>query len=391
MKSRMIKKITQFVSIILVILAIKTVVFAYPPDNAAVLYYRSAYTFTHNTDKLSLVKKYLDGEIENNQEIIDYVLSNERAMKQFVDAGQGKYCDWGLDYSQGMNMLAPPLSEFRSLTTLVLTDAKMANETGEYDRAIDLCISTYRAGSYIAEGGMLVSHLVGIAMDAYTNKIMIDILPNISDNPDMLLQLKNQIYDTYQGFPSLKTSIKKDLETCIDDLDKEGLQTLIETSGDVIPIPENVKQVIQNADEQFFELSKEYYIKLVNECIAATELPYPQAYEKLNELSKKPEIDSKENPDAILSTILMPALVKVLSTDVRHTTHFNAIQTALNLYIIRIETGKLPNELPEGMPKDMFSGKDFIYEKTSEGFVLKCQGKDISKDEIYEFKFKVKK
>jgi len=46
--------------------------------------------------------------------------------------------------------------------------------------------------------------------------------------------------------------------------------------------------------------------------------------------------------------------------------------------------------LPAGLPGDLFSGKDFKYKKTTEGFTLRCQGKDLSKDEIYKYEFKVK-
>ena len=392
MKSIMNKKtarfISVFISILIVIVISKSIVFAYPPDNAAVLYYRSAYTFTKDSEKSILLRKYIKGQMEINQEIIEYVLSNEYAIKQFIDAGKGKYCDWGLDYSQGMNMQAPPLAAFRNLTEIVLADAKMANEAGEYDRAIDLCMSTYKAASYIADGGLLVSRLVGIAMDNYTNQVIVAILPNIADNSEKLTQLKNQINIISQEFPSLENTIKSDLEICIGDIYKESVNDLIETGG--AQISDDVKQILQNADEQFFESNKEYMFKLLDDCIAATDLIYPQAYEKLNELIQKPEIDSKKNSDAVLATFLMPALSRVFSLDVRHKTHFNAILTALNLYISRTETGKLPNELPEGMPKDMFSGKDFLYEKSSDGFILKCQGMDLPKEEIYEFEFKVK-
>ena len=51
----------------------------------------------------------------------------------------------------------------------------------------------------------------------------------------------------------------------------------------------------------------------------------------------------------------------------------------------------LTDALPAGLPGDLFSGKDFEYEKTAEGFILRCQGKDLSKDEIYQYEFKVKK
>jgi len=47
--------------------------------------------------------------------------------------------------------------------------------------------------------------------------------------------------------------------------------------------------------------------------------------------------------------------------------------------------------LPAELPGDLFSGKDFQYEKTTEGFILRCQGEDLYKNEVYEYEFKVKK
>jgi len=39
------------------------------------------------------------------------------------------------------------------------------------------------------------------------------------------------------------------------------------------------------------------------------------------------------------------------------------------------------------LPKDLFSGEDFEYEKNDDGFVLRCRGKD---SDVYRFKFKIK-
>ena len=82
---------------------------------------------------------------------------------------------------------------------------------------------------------------------------------------------------------------------------------------------------------------------------------------------------------------------KLHSLDVRAGTHFNALKAALDIYIIKAKTGRLPNALPAGLPKDLFSGKDFEYAKTKEGFVLSCQGKDLDKDEFDQYEFKVPK
>jgi len=65
--------------------------------------------------------------------------------------------------------------------------------------------------------------------------------------------------------------------------------------------------------------------------------------------------------------------------------------TAVDIYIINAKTGKLPDAIPASLPKDMFSGKDFEYEKTADGFILRCQGRDLLKDEVHEYEFKVAK
>jgi hypothetical protein len=87
----------------------------------------------------------------------------------------------------------------------------------------------------------------------------------------------------------------------------------------------------------------------------------------------------------------MPATPKIFSLSTRFKTHSNAIRAAIEVYLVKAKTGKLPDELPAGLPKDLFSGKDFEYEKTADGFILRCQGEELGKGEIHEYKFGVKK
>ena len=88
---------------------------------------------------------------------------------------------------------------------------------------------------------------------------------------------------------------------------------------------------------------------------------------------------------------LVPSCEKICTPSVRSKTHYNATRTALELYITRAKTGQLPDALPPNARQDLFSGKPFRYEKTAEGFVLHCQGKDLDKDKTYKYEFKVNK
>lgn len=379
----------QMICAIFILLAPTSLVYAYPPDNAAVLYYRACLIYDANDMMTNKVTDFVKGKTDIDDEIRKYVENNKYAIKYFEDASDAPNCDWGLDYSEGTELRMPRLAPLRNMAKIVLAQAKIAADSADYKRALELCLSIHEASPHIADGGVLISYLVGISLNALANQCIMEILPQISDNPDMLIWLKNQIYDVSERFPSLKVSINGDLRTCSQDINKEKAEYILKMAGD--DIPKDKRKIIRNADEAFFKANKEYFLDYLSTCLTAVDLPYPQSYEQLEKLAKKPAFESKKNPDAIMSTLLTPALSRILCIDLKTRTQFNAVKTALNLYIIRAKSMQLPDELPADLPKDLFSGKDFEYDETKDGFVLRCQGKDLGKDKIYEYEFKVKK
>jgi hypothetical protein len=52
-----------------------------------------------------------------------------------------------------------------------------------------------------------------------------------------------------------------------------------------------------------------------------------------------------------------------------------AVKAAIAVYHIKATTGQLPQTLPEGLPKDPYSGEDFKYQVTERGFILRCRAK----------------
>ena len=64
------------------------------------------------------------------------------------------------------------------------------------------------------------------------------------------------------------------------------------------------------------------------------------------------------------------------------------MRIAKGLYPAFAEAGQLPEELLDYLPKDPFTGRDFVYEKTDDGFALRCQGEEFlrRKNQFLEFK-----
>jgi hypothetical protein len=155
--------------------------------------------------------------------------------------------------------------------------------------------------------------------------------------------------------------------------------------------PCDVPKEILQGDDVFFIKSKEYLQSVMAKMQSAFDLSYPEAYQRFKDLYKEVENSAKEKPEAIMAIWLFPAIGRAYSIETRIKTHTNAVLAGIDIYLIRAKTGKLPDELPAGLPKDMFSGKDFLYEKTDTGFILKCQGKDLSKDIVQQYEFKLTK
>jgi hypothetical protein len=174
---------------------------------------------------------------------------------------------------------------------------------------------------------------------------------------------------------------------------RDELLTMFAGAGDSGDTEKRAAERLAEADEAFFDKNREYFLNHMNRLdeLLSSSLSYAELHEKLKQLSEKPEKDATKNHDATLTAALVPGLSRVYTIDIKNRNYFGAIAAALDIYIMKAKTGRLPNSLPARLPKDLFSGKDFEYEKTEAGFVLRCRGKDLDKDEIYEYKFKVKK
>ena len=74
-----------------------------------------------------------------------------------------------------------------------------------------------------------------------------------------------------------------------------------------------------------------------------------------------------------------------------HQAHTNGIKAAVEVYLTLAKTERLPEKLPDFLPKDPFTGRDFVYETTDEGFALRCQGEEFLRRKNRFLEFKVKK
>ena len=385
------KSLVKTLCILLIALTFASETHAYPPDNAAVLYYKSFLILKEPSEDVEkMLTDLTDGKIKPNDEIRQYLQDNQHAI-DFVETAAGiRNCDWGYDISKGFDVMLPELSKLRKMAFLLTNNAQILAEEGNYKAALDKCLTIHKMARHVGDR-LLISNLVGNALNALANKHIGEILSQVPDDIETLTRLKNQIYDITSRANSLKAAMSSEREIAFQQIRKENIGTVMDLIGETDGISKDSIDKIRNGDEEFFKASREYYSNYVTSVQLALDLPYPQSHKKLEQLSEKADKQAADNPAAILSAALWPAATRICTIDVKANTHFNALKAAIDIYIVRAKTGRLPDTLPDGLPRDLFSGKDFEYEKTKDGFVLRCRGKDLDKDEILKYEFKVPK
>ena len=376
--------------------ALTGVIHAYPPDNAALLYYRMCLRYQPDRAIKNAIYDYAKGKIELTDQIKQFVEKNQYTINLTLTATEIPNCDWGLETSEGLSAPLPPLACLRGLSMLVIADAKIHAEQGDYITALEEAVSVKKIAPHVSND-WLVGNLVGYSINLVAASCIQGILSDMSEDLETLLWLKNELVDISNKHVLAKSALITEAKLVTQDFRTEKTDEILSMISDGgMSAERNLKLLqgrIRNADESFYQKNKVYYQELTARIIAILDMDagYPQTVAKLKEIAEKPMIEVQENPDATLAAAFMPALTKMYNHSIRTKTFSNAIRTAVEIYIIKAKTGKMPDSLPAGLPGDLFSGKPFQYEKTADGFILRCRGKDLVENKIHEYEFKIKK
>ncbi|MCP4610002.1 MAG: hypothetical protein GY845_14940 [Planctomycetes bacterium] len=389
MKANKSRKTTKAIFVVFVLLVSTTSAFAYPPDNAAVLYYK-AFTLYESPDNIgNMLWDYWKGKIKSNEKIEECLKKNRRIIDMVLDASRIDHCDWGLDYSQGTEVLLPPHYKARDIFALLAAEARMQADTGDYKKALGRCISIYRMSRHLNERP-IISYLVSIAINAANHQCTTLFLSEMPQNTEILTWLRGELTELDKQPFSIEPVLRWKREAGIISMSPERISDAVQAGLDDGPTKKKILERIRTANQQFFAKNITYWNNYMDSVEAAFDLSYRQGYAKLKKLDEELSKEFNKNTDATLTTVFGPTWQRIYTLSIRLNTHSNALKAAIEIYLIKAKTGKLPDALPVGLPGDLFSGKDFKYEKTKDGFTLRCHGKDLDKDETYSYEYKVK-
>jgi len=358
---------------------------AYPPDNAAVLYYKTCLVYQKpDGDLKKELRDVATGKAVPSQAMREYIKGQADKIKTLADAARIKACDWGYDYSMGFDMVMAPLGDMRTLARIVLADANIHLDAGDWQGGIERCGIAYGMARHIKTDSVLVCNLIGIAIEDITNQVMTKMFSEKSMDTDVLTQARRLLERVAMNNPGM--------QPC---LEQEALMVAQYTSAldlqEVINASVGPDEKIPDLDQQAFTKAMDYYRQQMKGMTKAFDLDYATAIGAMEKLEKQIEADARRIPMAKVTQALVPAVGKCLSAEVRGRTALNALRAAVGVYLTKAQQGRLLRQLPKGLPQDLFSGKDFVYQVTDAGFSLRCQGRDLGKDTVHEYLFGVAK
>lgn len=380
----------KFVVCAILIIGFPMLAFAYPPDNAAVLYQKAFLSSEIDKQTQQKLVDVIRGKANIDKTIKEYVEKNRSSIDSMLDAADIAECDWGTDYSKGFSTMMPHLSEFRNMVYLILTDAKILAENGNYKEAFSRCTTINKMPRHITEG-FLVSNLVAIA----TNQLSYECLAGILSQGKAGIRELEQLRDNFQTFDDeielLKECMHVEKQMALMEMTGKRMKKFLADDFILYAFSKDIAEKIKNGDEEFYSESRNYYKQWWENLDSAFDLDYDYAFNKIKELGDKSEMDAKKGEaQAALASILAPALTKIYNNAIKAQSYSRATKVAIEVYLIKAKTDKLPVKLPQVPVKDPFSGKKFTYKLTEEGFVISCQGKDLLEGKIHEYEFKVK-
>jgi hypothetical protein len=358
------------------------------PDNAALLYYQAMLLRPELDDTFLSFQSVLRGS-DPNEMVRKYLNLPEtrQAIRIAESASKILDCSWGIDRSQGLTLL----KEWRKLAFLLEVDARTFAVDGEYLTALEKCLSIRRFARHFNDENIL-GYLISMPIDFRSLRCIHYVLGSMSPDRDTLIWLQSQI-STVQGAPpppgrAYEISLNDDLQLLTERPDffvtwRENISEKIED--------ESIRQEMLslNDEEVLQEVKESYnrYLSSVNR-IVGSDMPYQQKYLELKELEEELKNNSIVDPFYYLWISLPINIAQQHNIYVRGISNFNATRAAIEIYLVKAESGQLPEMLPANLPKDPFSGQDFEYEITSQGFILRCREEEIG-EKVWEYELTV--
>jgi hypothetical protein len=389
--------------------------FAKPrPDNAALLYYRAVACQPEMDPCTARITTLMSSGREPDDRVRTYLGRCQNTIQLMQLASQIPDCDWGMVNDPVWAHTTETMASLRRLGFLQDAHARTLAADGHHRAALENCLVYLRFAQHIGDDFQSLS-LVSDSTDYAAMHGVLDVLAMMPPDGPTLKWLRDELKTT-QGAPFRPAAAFA--KWCDQEMSEWRLydgQRPFERQWALAQIGNEAqrKEATELTDEQLLirllclqrsrrdcqygldvpdgllERARKQFDEFIASAVRIMEgeLPYKDKQARLKEL----ESDFHECVDRYEPAALLQFASTTVATyhefAVKNAAMSNCMNVGVEVLLVQAETGQLPQVLPEGLPGDPFSGKDFGYERTERGFVLRFDPERVSGLRLREFEF----
>ncbi len=314
--------------------------------------------------------------------ITQYLADNQEALELLHKGAAIEHSRYPVDLSKGCVALMPHLSDLRTGIMLLNLEAVVHAENDKTQSAARSIKSIFGLARSLSKEPIFISQLVRIACQAFAISALEYAVNRTEFSDEQLVNLSqtlvnaedpNAMSRTFVGERCAGLSIFKMPAAQIPRVADGG------SSSPLVVVAITLYKFAGLAD-----MDAAIYLDTMNDYIEALKLP-PQKRRGAADAVEAGFV--KISRIHILLYIIMPALSRATTLDVRNVAQLHTARAGLAIERYRLAAGKLPDTLAELMPtyldavpKDPFDGKDLRYKKLETGFVVYSIGEDGNDD-----------
>ncbi|MDP2899116.1 MAG: hypothetical protein Q8Q12_21470 [bacterium] len=351
-----------------------------PDDkNAAIEYINAINLYVKEPENLSDLYNYVLGNLwtDEAKALVPWLEQNAPAIAALREGARKDDCMFPLLKEPGvamMNLLLPHLSTMRSLARLLTIQGKYFESQGKYREALDNYLLIARVGYQVSKEPILISGLVGVALDAISAKAIEEYILRHEVQTETLMWLLEKLQTAPSAAENYRIVISGEKAfgmSVVDDLfqNKLSLADLLGRKPSLrVALPARgmkllgLKAIMKSDFRKYWNWMEEWnslpdHIALRQENMRADEI-------------------IEELPAWSLAKLLVPAISRARIAFVRDKATRSMLRAEIALRIYRNQKGQYPESLAamkgtvEDIPVDAFTNEPLRYKRTEDGFVV---------------------
>jgi hypothetical protein len=285
-------------------------------------------------------------------DVIDLLARHAAALDLIRRAADRDTCRFQRDWTRpSFDMLLPEMQSLRTAARLLVLDARREAADGNAEDALRDVARIQRIGRHAASEPILISNLVGIAIDTMALETLAQLLPTLRKS-DLATLDAPEIRDLVTTPPAMASHFYGEeafgLSVFADMSDNQlGVPTLVDLLGNGQPQPSALRTLPLSLLYRVFFLPADLagYRSIMQkyQTEASRKEPYPDQTKRIDDI----ETQSRDRSPGMLTSMIVPALGAVFRQQTRSVAHHRAATALVAATKERLETGAVPETFDE--------------------------------------------